>query len=325
MKRIIVVGGAGYIGSHCCKALAEAGFEPVVYDNLSTGHAKCVKWGRLIEGDIRDQERLVETLQEVQPSAVMHFAALALVGESMIHPERYYDVNVAGGLRLLEAMRVVGVARLVFSSTCAVYGIPERLPIDETLPERPINPYGASKLAFERMLADFDAAHGVKSIRLRYFNAAGADAGGEIGEWHDDETHLIPRVIFAALGRGAPVQVFGTDYPTRDGTAIRDYVHVTDLARAHVAALQVLLDGGESATINLGSGQGTSVGDVVSAVEMVAARKVPVQYAAWRPGDPPRLVADIARARTILGFGPPLRGLATIVEDAWRWHTRNSY
>ena len=325
MDRIFVVGGAGYVGSHCCKALAAEGFEPVVYDNLSTGHAEFVKWGRLIEGDVRDQERLVEALREVRPAAVMHFAALALVGKSTVHPERYYDVNVVGGLRLLVAMRAVEVARLVFSSTCAVYGIPERVPIDETFLERPINPYGASKLAFERMLADFDAAHGIKSIRLRYFNAAGADPDGEIGEWRDNETHLIPLAVYAALGRIPSVAVFGTDYPTPDGTAIRDYVHVTDLAMAHVAAVKRLLDGGESATINLGSEQGASVNEVVAAVERVGGCKVPVQRSARRPGDPPSLVADASRARAILGFPSRPRGLGTIVEDAWRWHTSSNH
>jgi UDP-glucose-4-epimerase GalE len=319
MTRILVAGGAGYIGSHCCKALAQAGFEPVVYDNLSTGHRAFVKWGPLIEGDIRDGERLLATMQEVKPAAVMHFAALALVGESMNDPRSYYDVNVAGGLRLLEAMLTAKIDKLVFSSTCAVYGIPGDVPIAEDQAELPINPYGASKLAFERMLKDFDQAYRLRSVRLRYFNAAGADANGEIGEWHENETHLIPLVIEAALGRRPPVRVFGTDYPTPDGTAIRDYIHVEDLAAAHLRAVQHLIGGGDSVTLNLGTGKGASIYDVVAAVEGTGGSRVPVERSVRRPGDPPNLVADPKRAATILGWRAR-KELHDIVADAWRWH-----
>ncbi len=320
MTPILVAGGAGYIGSHCCKALAKAGFEPVVYDNLSTGHREFVKWGPLIEGDIRDGDRLAKAMRETRPMAVMHFAALALVGESMTEPQRYYDVNVVGGLRLLEAMLSAKVDKLVFSSTCAVYGIPDQVPITETTPERPINPYGASKLAFERMLKDFDQAYGLKSVRLRYFNAAGADRDGEIGEWHENETHLIPLVIDAALGRRPPVRVFGTDYLTPDGTAIRDYIHVEDLAAAHLRAIEHLLSGGRSETFNLGTGRGASVDDVIAAVEGVSSRAVPVDRSPRRAGDPPNLVANPGRAGTNLGWRAA-KTLSDIVADAWRWHS----
>src|SRR5882724_1528200 len=263
MSRILVTGGAGYIGSHCCKALAEAGFEPVVFDNLSMGHREAVRWGPLIEGDTRNAEALHTAMREARPTAVLHFAALALVGESTAHPERYYAVNVGGTLNLLEAMRAANLRRIVFSSTCAVYGEPDRVPIVEDTPKGPINPYGASKLACERMMEDFDQAHSIRSVRLRYFNAAGADPASETGEWHDPETHLVPLVLDAALGRRPAISIFGTDYPTADGTALRDYIHVMDLAEAHVAALHHLLGGGDSAAVNLGTGRGVSVREVV--------------------------------------------------------------
>jgi len=325
MKRIFVVGGAGYIGSHCCKRLAEAGYTPVVYDNLSTGHATFVRWGELIKGDIRDGEMLREAIREARPDAVMHFAALAAVSESVENPALYYDVNVVGGLRLLEAMMANGVGKLVFSSTCAVYGVPDTFPISETTAERPINPYGATKLAFERMLVDFDAAHDLKSVTLRYFNAAGADPDGEIGEWHENETHLIPLVIDAALGRRPAIRVLGSDYPTPDGTAIRDYVHVHDLANAHLAAVEHSLRGGQSQTINLGTGSGASVADVIKVAEEVTQRAIPAEFGPRRPGDPPQLVADVTRAATILGWRAERSTLRDIVTDAWRWHsTRNA-
>lgn len=320
MSRILVTGGAGYIGSHCCKALAEAGFEPVVYDNLSTGHRSAVRWGRLIEGDMRDGAALAAAMRQVQPEAVMHFAALSLVGESAVHPERYYDVNVAGTLRLLDAMRAASVQRLVFSSTAAIYGEPDIVPIPETSPEQPVNTYGATKRACERMMADFNAAHGIRSVRLRYFNAAGADPAGEIGEDHDPETHLIPIVIAAALGRRPAVAIFGSDYATPDGTAIRDYIHVTDLAAAHLAALRYLLDGGASEALNLGTGRGASVEEVIARVEAVTGRSVPVRAAPRRVGDPPVLIADPRRAEALLGWRAG-RGLDAMVEDAWRWHS----
>ncbi len=321
MTRVLVTGGAGYVGSHCCKALTEAGFEPVVFDNLAMGHEVAVRYGPLIKGDMRDPEALRAAIQETRPEAVLHFGALTLVGESGVHPERYYAVNVGGTLNLLEAMRLGGVSRLVFSSTCAVYGEPERVPITEDLPFRPINPYGATKVACEWLMQDFDRAHALRSVRLRYFNAAGADPSAEIGEWHEPETHLIPLVLDAVLGRRPMISVFGSDYPTADGTAVRDYIHVCDLAAAHVAALRHLLEGGESAAFNLGTGHGASVSEVIAAVEAVTGRHVPVEHAPRRAGDPPVLVADPSRAEASLGWRATA-DLAAIVEDAWRYHRK---
>ena len=321
MDRILVVGGAGYIGSHCCLALAEAGFEPVVFDNLSTGRGGFVQWGPLVEGDVRDAAALKRVFGEFRPAAVIHFAALSLVGESTRDPGRYYDVNVGGTLRLLEAMRAASVNRLVFSSTCAVYGEPPKVPIDESTPHAPVSPYGNSKRCCEDMIADFDRAHGIRSVRLRYFNAAGADRGAVIGEWHDPETHLIPLVIDAALGRRADIQVFGTDYPTPDGTAVRDYIHVTDLAAAHVAALRYLLADGASVALNVGTGQGASVAQVIETVQSVSGRRVPTRAVGRRAGDPAVLTADPRQAEALLGWRAE-RDLRTIVEDAWRWHSK---
>jgi UDP-arabinose 4-epimerase len=319
MTKVLVVGGAGYIGSHCCKALAEAGYEPVVYDNLSTGHSEFVRWGPLIQGDVRDGDGIAKAIAETRPAGVMHFAALALVGPSVSDPASYYDVNVVGTLRLLQGMRRAGLDKIVFSSTCAVYGEPDRVPIDEGTACRPVNPYGTSKLACEQMMDDFDAAYGMRSVRLRYFNASGADRQAQIGEWHEDETHLIPLVLEAALGRRPAINVFGTDYPTPDGTAIRDYIHVQDLAAAHLAALRYLLDGGSTQAINLGTGQGNSVAEVIRTAERVSGRRVPRVDAARRAGDPPRLVADPGKAEKVLGWRAAITDLAVTVEDAWRW------
>lgn len=321
MAKILVTGGAGYIGSHCCKALAAAGHEPLVFDNLATGHREAVKWGRLIEGDMRDADALCGAFAATRPQAVIHLAALSLVGESATHPERYYAVNVGGTLNLLEAMRRADVRALVFSSTCAVYGEPDRVPMTEDLPRQPINTYGATKHAAERMMEDFDAAHGIRSVRLRYFNAAGADPAAEIGEWHEPETHLIPLILDAALGRRPAISVFGTDYPTPDGTAIRDYIHVMDLAHAHVAALAHLIAGGASAAVNLGTGTGASVREAIRTVESVTGHKVLAREEPRRAGDPPALVADPRRAEALLGWRAKA-GLTTMVEDAWRWHLR---
>jgi UDP-glucose-4-epimerase GalE len=321
MTRVLVTGGAGYVGSHCCKALKEAGFVPVVFDNLTMGHEVAVRYGPLIKGDMRDAEALKAAIRETRPEAVLHFGALTLVGESSVHPERYYAVNVGGTLNLLEAMRLGGVSHLVFSSTCAVYGEPERVPITEDLSFRPINPYGATKVACEWLMQDFDRAHALRSVRLRYFNAAGADPSAEIGEWHEPETHLIPLVLDAVLGRRPAISVFGSDYPTPDGTAVRDYVHVSDLAAAHVAALRHLLSGGDSAAFNLGTGHGASVSEVIAAVETVTGRPVPVEHVPRRVGDPPVLVADPSRAEAGLGWRAAA-DLATIVEDAWRYHRK---
>ena len=320
---ILVTGGAGYVGSHACKTLAEAGYQPVVFDNLSRGHREAVRWGPLIEGDLHDTARVVAALQDHGVTGVMHFAAFAYVGESVGEPEIYYRNNVGGTLALLEAMRRVGVSTIVFSSTCAVYGIPERLPIAETTPKAPLNPYGETKLAIERALHWYAGAYGLRFAALRYFNAAGADSAGEIGEDHDPETHLIPRVLRAALGTGEPVEVYGTDYATPDGTAIRDYIHVTDLGDAHVRALGYLGAGGENGAMNLGTGQGCSVRQVIAAVERVAGRPVPFRESARRPGDPPELVADPALARTRLGWQPRHSDLDTIIRTALAWERRS--
>lgn len=320
MASILVVGGAGYIGSHCCKALAAEGYVPVVYDDLSTGHRDFVKWGPLVEADVRDQRRIEATLRQYKPIAVMHFAALALVGESVRMPGLYWGVNVGGTLALLEAMHVVGLDKLVFSSTCAVYGEPQVLPITESAAKVPVNPYGASKLAAERMMDDFDAAYGLRSVRLRYFNAAGADPDGTLGEDHEPETHLIPLVLDAAMGRREAIAVFGNDYPTADGSAVRDYVHVADLATAHVRALRYLIDGGSAVGLNLGTGEGASVLEVAATAERVVGHRIPQTMHPRRPGDPARLVADAHFARSLLGWEPKRSELETALADAWRWH-----
>jgi UDP-glucose-4-epimerase GalE len=319
MARILITGGAGYVGSHCAKALAVAGHEGIVFDSLLFGHRAHVRWGKLIEGDIRDSTALDAAFAAQRIDAVMHFAALAYVGESVTAPGRYYDVNVHGTRVLLDAMVRAGVGVIVFSSSCAIYGEPERMPISESTPLNPINSYGFTKLVCERMMDDFGRAHGLKSARLRYFNAAGAEPTAEIGEDHDPETHLIPLVLDAASGRSA-VTVFGTDYPTADGTAIRDYVHVCDLARAHVLALQHLLSGGDTIAVNLGNGQGASVRQVIDMARSVTGHEVAARDAPRRAGDPSILVADANKARETLGWAPERSDLATIIADAWRWH-----
>lgn len=319
-KTVLVTGGAGYIGSHACKALARAGYLPVAYDNLVHGHRDAVKWGPLEEGDIADRSRLDAVIVRHRPAAVMHFAAHAYVGESVGDPGKYYRNNVAGSLHLLEAMRDHGIDRMVFSSTCATYGEPQRLPLGEDHPQHPINPYGASKLMVERMLADFGAAHGLRSTCLRYFNAAGADPDGEIGEAHDPETHLVPLLLQAAAGARPHVTVFGEDYPTADGTCVRDYIHVTDLADAHVLALRALEPGRGSSVYNLGNGRGFSVREVVEAVRRVTGREVPVVVGPRRDGDPPVLVGDASRIRAELGWEPALGALDDMIGTAWRWH-----
>ena len=318
---VIVTGGAGYIGSHACKALAAAGYRPVTYDNLSIGNRWAVRWGPLERGDILDATRLGEVFKAHRPVGVLHFAALALVGESVQEPGLYYRTNTTGAITVLDACRLHDVKAFVFSSTCAVYGAPERIPIDEATPTRPINPYGASKLMVERILDDYDAAYGLRHMALRYFNAAGADPDGEIGEMRDVETHLVPLALDAILGRRPPLRILGDDYPTPDGTAIRDYIHVSDLAEAHVRALDLLLDGAPSRKINLGVGQGYSVRQVLDAAAAVAGRPVPHQVAPRRPGDPPELVADPRAAFALLGQDLTARSsLARIIETAWAWH-----
>jgi UDP-arabinose 4-epimerase len=323
-QSILVTGGAGYVGSHACKALAAAGYRPIVYDNLARGHRDAVKWGPLVEGDLHDRDRLIAAMRAHRVEAVMHFAAFAYVGESVTAPALYYRNNVVGTLSLLDAMHASGVARIVFSSTCAVYGIPQTVPIRETTTKAPVNPYGETKLATERALRWYGAAYGMRSAALRYFNAAGADPDGEIGENHEPETHLIPLILRAALGTGEALRIFGSDYPTRDGSAIRDYIHVTDLADAHVRALRHLAEGGDSLELNLGTGGGHSVREVIAAVERIAGRKVPVSEAPRRPGDPPELVADAALAADRLGWRPRYSDLDTILRTALAWETRSA-
>lgn len=319
-RKILVTGGAGYIGSHTCKALAKDGYMPVAFDNLVYGHRWAVNWGPLVEGDLADTELLQRVLWEYEIEAVIHFAAYAYVGESMRDPGKYFHNNVTNTINLLEAMRIAGVKDIVFSSTCATYGLPETLPIDEEHPQRPVNPYGESKFFVERILRWYSFAHGLRPIALRYFNAAGADPEGQLGEDHDPETHLIPLVIQTALGKRPEVEIYGTDYLTSDGTALRDYIHVADLAAAHVQALAYLLAGGESTALNLGTGIGHSVREVIAMVEQVSGQRVPTRAVPRRQGDPPALVADATRAGEILGWRPRYSALRTIVETAWDWH-----
>lgn len=322
MKTILVTGGAGYIGSHVCKELAARGYRPITYDSLVNGHREAVRWGPFEHGDVRDRRRLDEVISRYRPEAAMHFAGFAYVGESVADPGKYYSNNVGGSLALLEAMIAQGVKRLIFSSSCATYGIPDRVPIAETDAQRPINPYGMSKLMFERMLPDFEIAHGLKWIALRYFNAAGADPDGEIGEDHDPETRIIPLVLAAADQQGEDVTVYGSDYDTPDGTCIRDYIHVTDLADAHVRALDALFAGEASQALNLGTGAGCSVMQVIEAVRTVTGLEVPHRRGARRDGDPAVLVADASRARAVLGWQPTHSSIGEIVETAWRWHLK---
>lgn len=316
---VLVVGGAGYIGSHTCLELSERGFQPVVFDNLSNGHREFVQWGPLEQGDIRDRDRLDAVFAQYKPAAVLQFAALIEVGESVKDPLPFYDTNVTGSLNLLLSAQAAGVDALVFSSTCATYGLPQTLPIDESHRQVPINPYGRTKWIVEQALKDFDSFNRFRSVILRYFNAAGADFEGRIGEWHSPETHAIPVAIEAALGRRAGFKLFGGDYDTRDGTCVRDYVHVMDLADAHVRAVEYLLGGGPSVELNLGTGTGTTVKELLSAIEDVSRQPFPVDYADRREGDSPSLVANNDRARAVLGWSPKY-DLGQIIETAWKWH-----
>ena len=319
---VLVTGGAGYIGSHACKALAAAGYDPATYDNLSRGHRRAVRWGDLEEGDLLDGARLRAVLRRRRPVAVLHFAAFAYVGESVADPGLYWRNNVAGSLSLLEAMRDEGVGRIVFSSTCATYGHPRTTPIGEDHPQLPVNPYGESKLATERMLDGFRQAHGVESIALRYFNAAGCDPDGEVGEDHDPEPHLIPRALMAARGDVGALEIYGDDWDTRDGTCVRDYIHVSDLADAHVKALLALERGSAPRACNLGNGRGFSVLEVVEAAARAAGRPVPHRFAPRRAGDPAELVGGASLAREALGWTPSFPDLDAMVGSAWRWLNR---
>jgi UDP-glucose-4-epimerase GalE len=317
--RILVTGGAGYIGSHAVRLFLEMGHDVWVYDNLCTGHRAAVPAERLLVGDLSEGHRLDHALLAHRIEAVVHFAASALVGESVQHPARYYHNNLVNTLRLFDALHRHRIGRIVFSSTCATYGIPEQVPITEDEPQKPINPYGNTKLAVERALADYAAAYGWGFAALRYFNAAGAHPGGTIGEDHDPETHLIPLVLQAVLGVRPAVTVFGTDYPTPDGTCIRDYIHVDDLAEAHLLALEALAPG-KQLRFNLGTGRGYSVREVIAAAEEVTGKRVPVQEGARRPGDPPALVAASEKVQRELGWRPRYTDLRAIVETAWSWH-----
>lgn len=321
--RVFVTGGAGYVGSHCCKAFAQAGHEVVAFDNLSRGWRDFVRYGPLIEGDLLDTETLKAALARTRPDAVAHFAALAYVGESVADPAHYYRNNFVGTLNLLDAMRQTDVGSLLFSSTCATYGAPRYTPIDEGHPQNPINPYGHSKLMVEQALSDYAKAYGINAVALRYFNAAGADPDGELGERHEPETHAIPLAICSAMEAEGSFQIFGSDYDTRDGTAIRDYIHVSDLADAHGRALSYVLNIKGFAAFNLGTGIGVTVKEIADTVARISGRPMRCTNAPRRLGDPAALVAKAERAREVLGWSPRYSDIEHIVETAWRWHARD--
>ncbi len=319
MKTIFVTGGAGYVGSHCCKAFAQAGWRVVVFDNLSYGWRDMVRWGPLIEGDILDPSSLNAAIAETKPDVVAHFAALTSVGESVKDPGLYYRNNSIGAFNILESMRAHGVDKMIFSSTAATYGVPHETPMPETHPQLPINPYGWSKLMVERMMHDYAAAYGLRYAALRYFNAAGADGDGEVGERHVPETHVIPLAARGALRDDYVFTIFGDDFETRDGTCVRDYIHVTDLSAAHAAAADYLLKGGEAMAFNLGTGDGTTVKEIADAVEKASGRPLPRRIGPRRAGDPPVLVASNARAKSVLGWTPKHSSIDEIVSSAWAW------
>jgi UDP-glucose-4-epimerase GalE len=317
---VLVIGGAGYIGSHTARALRRAGHEVIIFDNLSTGYENLAAGFELVRGDILDSSALSKAL--ARADALMHFAAFAYVGESVRDPKKYFHNNVEGGLSLLNTALDSGVRKIIFSSTCAVYGVPAKIPIEESAPRQPVNPYGVSKLFFEQALEAYDRAYEIRYASLRYFNAAGADDSGEIGELHDPETHLIPLALSASAGTGPELQIFGSDYPTSDGTCVRDYIHVNDLASAHVKALDHLASGKESFAVNVGTGVGASVQEVISAVEKVTGKRVPRKMVARRPGDPPALVANPAKAQSLLHWKAEC-DLENIVSTAWKWMQRS--
>ncbi|WP_312283636.1 UDP-glucose 4-epimerase GalE [Candidatus Igneacidithiobacillus taiwanensis] len=321
-SHVLVVGGAGYIGSHISKMLAQSGYEVLVLDNLSSGFRDAVRYGQLIEGDLADQSLLEQVFSKERIDAVLHFAALSQVSESMCEPARYYRNNVANTQNLLDSMLRHDVRRFIFSSTAAILGEPEYTPIDEDHPQRPINPYGRTKRMVEEMLADYDQAYGLRSVSLRYFNAAGADPGGELGERHDPESHLIPLVLQAASGRLKNIAIYGNDYPTSDGTCVRDYIHVWDLCSAHLLALEHLMADGESAAYNLGNGKGFSVQEVIDTARKVTGQSIPVVLQGRRSGDPGILVADSQKARQELGWQQRFAELETIISHAWEWEQK---
>lgn len=319
---VLVCGGAGYIGSHINKQLNKEGYETVVFDNLVYGHREAVKWGSFVQGDLQNTGEIEAVFQTYKIEAVFHFAAYAYVGESVENPEKYYYNNVANTLNLLHVMKKYGCTKMIFSSTCATYGEPEKVPITEDMPQRPVNPYGASKLMVERILKDYSKAYGLKFVVLRYFNAAGADPEGELGEGHDPETHLIPLILDAASGRRKEIRVFGTDYDTPDGSCIRDYIHVYDLATAHLLALHYLEQGKESNFFNLGNALGTSVFEVIEAVKRVSGKKFTVSVSDRRSGDPARLIGSSEKAQSVLGWKPVYGDIDVIVGHAWNWHDK---
>jgi UDP-glucose 4-epimerase len=321
MTNILVAGGAGYIGAHTCLDLFAKGFTPVVYDNLSNGHAEFVKWGKLEIGDIRDRRRLDEVLAKHKPQAIIHFAAAIEVNESVRDPGKYYENNVGGTITLLRAAQAAGIDKIVFSSTCATYGMPLSIPMDEGHPQSPLNPYGQSKLIVEQILKDLDRYQGLRSVILRYFNAAGADPEGKIGEWHSPETHAIPIALETALGRRPYFQVLGTDYETRDGSCVRDFVHVLDLADAHTRAIEHLLNDGKSLALNLGTGHGTTVKELLDQVGRVVGKTIDVKYGPRRDGDSPALIADNTLAKRTIGWSPR-HDLKSIIDTAWNWHSK---
>jgi UDP-glucose 4-epimerase len=319
--RLLVTGGAGYVGGHAVRALLDAGHEVVVFDNLVYGHAETVPC-QLVVGDLSDRPALDRVFGGNQFDAVLHFAAYAYVGESVTEPAKYWRNNVAAGIELLDAMRAHGVSRMVFSSTCATYGHPDTVPVTEDEPKKPESPYGESKLTFERVLASYAHAYDLRSVSLRYFNAAGARPDGTLGEDHEPETHLIPLVLRVAAGRAPSIKVFGTDYPTPDGTCIRDYIHVDDLASAHILALTAMEEQGACKAFNLGTGRGYSVREVIEACRTVTGREIPVEEVARRPGDPAALYADNSKIRRALGWSPAYNDAESIVDTAWRWHAK---
>lgn len=320
MESILVTGGAGYIGSHVCKTLSKKGFLPIAYDNLSTGHAYAVKWGPLIEGELTDQSKLDHVFHEYQPKAVMHFAANAIVVESMMNPAKYYHNNLFSTISLLEAMQRANIDLLVFSSSCSTYGHPHYIPITEEHPQSPINPYGRTKLMIEQMLSDFETAYQIRSVKLRYFNVAGADLEMQIGEDHSPETHLIPSIIQGALGLREELVVYGTDFSTTDGSAVRDYIHVQDIADAHVLALKYLLENKRSVSFNLGTGKGFSALEIINAVQKYSGKSIPVRLEQRRAGEPAVLVASSDKAKEILGWSPQYSDLEILIDSAWKWH-----
>jgi len=320
---IFIAGGAGYIGSHVNKMLNERGYETLVFDNLIYGHREFVKWGKFIHGDLADRELLRQCFRSNRISSVMHFSAFAYVGESVVDPARYYRNNVSNTLNLLDVMNEFDVRTFIFSSTCATYGIPKTVPITEDHPQHPINPYGRSKLMIEQILEDYDRAYGIKSVNLRYFNAAGADPDGEIGERHNPETHLIPLTIYAALSVNEDIKIFGVDYPTRDGTCLRDYIHVLDLGDAHIKALELIEKNGRSESFNLGNGSGFTVKEVIDTVREVSGRNFKVTEVDRREGDPPTLISDSSKAFRVLQWRPRFAELPLIIETAWKWHKKS--